>query len=205
MRTRLSTEQRREQLLAIGAGLFAARPHDEVRIEEVAEIAQVSRGLLYHYFPTKKEFFAEILRTHRDRLLAMSEPDPSLPVAEQLRLGLDVYLEFARTHPDGYRIVHRSADDADREIREICAEGVYANAERILAVVGRVREVTPVTRLAVRGWLAFVAALILDWLDEPKISQDELRDLCVRTLFAAVDVAPSAVSGEVREGPHTGI
>ena len=196
MRTRLSTEQRREQLLAIGAELFAARPHDEVRIEEVAEIAQVSRGLLYHYFPTKKEFFAEILRRHRDRLLAMSEPDPALPVAEQLRVGLDVYLEFARAHPDGYRIVHRSSDDADPEIREICAAGVAANAERILAVVARVREVTPVTRLAVHGWLAFVAALILDWLDEPKIAQRELRDLCVRTLFAAVDVDPSAVAGD---------
>jgi AcrR family transcriptional regulator len=48
MRTRLSTERRREQLLAIGAGLFAKRPYDEVWIDEVAEIAQVSRGLLYH-------------------------------------------------------------------------------------------------------------------------------------------------------------
>jgi len=191
MRTRLSTEERRAQLLAIGAGLFAERPHDEVRIEEVAEIANVSRGLLYHYFPTKKEFFAEILRMHRDRLLAMSEPDPALPVAEQLRTGLDVYLEFARAHPDGYRIVHRSADDADPEIRDICAAGVAANAERILAIVGRVRPATAVTRLAVRGWLAFVSALILDWLDEPTVSQEELRDLCARTLFAAVDVDPA--------------
>ncbi|MFI5612031.1 TetR/AcrR family transcriptional regulator [Amycolatopsis sp. NPDC051903] len=190
MRTRLSTQQRREQLLGIGAGLFANRPYDDVWIEEVAEIAQVSRGLLYHYFPTKKDFFAEILRKQRDQLLAMSEPDPALPVAEQLRAGLDVYLEFARTHPDGCRIVYRTAGDADREIREIREAGMAANAERILAAVSLLRPVTETTRLAVRGWLAFVAKLILDWLDEPKVTQEELRDLCVRTLFAAVDVTP---------------
>ena len=190
MRTRLSTERRREQLLAIGAGLFANRPYDEVWIDEVAEIAQVSRGLLYHYFPTKKDFFAEIVRGQRDQLLAMSEPDPALPVAEQLRAGLDVYLEFARTHPDGYRIVHRATGGADREILEIREAGMAANAERILTALSRLTDVTEVSRLAVRGWLTFVATVILDWLDRPKITQDELRDLCVRTLFAAVGVTP---------------
>jgi AcrR family transcriptional regulator len=192
MRTRLSTQERREQLLTIGSGLFANRPYDEVWIEEVAEIAQVSRGLLYHYFPTKKDFFAAIVREQSTRLLAMSEPDPALPVAEQLRAGLDVYLDFAREHPDGYRIVHRSGRDTDRDIREICEAGMTANADRILAVVQQLRPVTATVRLAVRGWLFFTATVILDWLDEPKISKDELRDLCARTLFAAVDLDPEA-------------
>ncbi|MDT7800249.1 MAG: hypothetical protein QOI78_3682 [Actinomycetota bacterium] len=190
MRTRLSTEQRREQLLAIGAGLFAKRPYDEVWIEEVAEIAQVSRGLLYHYFPTKKDFFAEIVRGQRDQLLAMSEPDPALPVTEQLRAGLDVYLEFARTHPDGYRIVHRATGGADGEIREIREAGMAANASRILDALSLLTPITETTRLAVRGWLTFVATVILDWLDQPKVTQEELRDLCVRTLFATVGVTP---------------
>ena len=188
MRTRLSTEQRRAQLLEIGAGLFAKRPYDEVWIEEVAEIAQVSRGLLYHYFPTKKEFFAEIVRGQRDRLLEMSEPDPSLPLTEQLRAGLDVYLEFARTHPDGYRIVHRAASGADAEIREIREAGLAANRERILAVLGELMPVTDATRLAVHGWLMFVSSVILDWLDHQTVTQEELLVLCVRTLLAAVDL-----------------
>ena len=75
MRTRLRTEQRREQLLAIGARLFANQPYDEVSIEKVAELAEVSRGLMYHYFPTKKVFFAEVVRAQRDLLLEMSTPD----------------------------------------------------------------------------------------------------------------------------------
>lgn len=188
MRTRLSTEQRREQLLAIGARLFAERPYDEVWIEEVAEIAEVSRGLLYHYFPTKKEFFLEILRAQRDRLLEMSAPDPSLPVHERLRAGLDVYLEFARTHADGYRIVHRAAAGADREVREIRETGLAANEERLLDALGELMPVTDATRLAVHGWVVFVSAVILDWLDHATVSQAELRAICERALFAAVDL-----------------
>ncbi len=188
MRTRLSTEQRREQLLAIGAGLFAHRPYDEVWIEEVAEVAQVSRGLLYHYFPTKKVFFAEIVRAQRDLLLGMSAPDPSLPVPERLRAGLDVYLEFARTHPDSYRIVHRAATGADREIREIREAGLATNRDRILEGLGELITVTEATRLAVHGWLTFASAVILDWLDHRTVSQEELRAMCVRALFAAVGI-----------------
>ncbi|MGW2857715.1 helix-turn-helix domain-containing protein, partial [Streptomyces sp. NPDC001215] len=60
-RRRLSTGERREQLLAVGARLFSENPYDEVWIEQVAEIAGVSRGLLYHYFPTKRDFFAAVV------------------------------------------------------------------------------------------------------------------------------------------------
>ncbi|MGH3758410.1 TetR/AcrR family transcriptional regulator [Actinophytocola sp.] len=190
MRTRLRTEQRREQLLTIGARLFGNRPYDEVSIEEVAEIAEVSRGLLYHYFPTKKQFFAEVLRAERDRLLEMSAPDPSLPVREQLSAGLDVYLEFARTHPDGYRIVHRAAGGTDPDLREIREAGMAANAERIVTALGELTTITDATRLAVHGWLMFVSAVILDWLDHRSVSQVELRAMCERALFAAVGIEP---------------
>jgi AcrR family transcriptional regulator len=191
MRTRLRTEQRREQLLGIGARLFADRSYDEVWIEEVAEIAQVSRGLLYHYFPTKREFFLEVVRAQRDQLLEMSAPDSALPVVERLRTGLDVYLEYARAHPDAYRIVHRVAGGTDPEVREIKESGMATNGERILEALAELMPVTDATRLAVRGWLMFVSAVILDWLDHETVSQDELRALCVRALFAAVDLDPA--------------
>ena len=54
----MSTDARREQLLAAGAELLGRRPYDEVSIEEIAAAAGVSKGLLYHYFPTKKDFVA---------------------------------------------------------------------------------------------------------------------------------------------------
>jgi AcrR family transcriptional regulator len=190
MRTRLSTERRREQLLTIGAGLFAKRPYDEVWIEEVAEIAGVSRGLLYHYFPTKRDFFAEIVRAERDRLLRMSEPDEGVSRLDQLTAGLDVYLDYAQHHADGYRVIHRAAAAGDTEIREIRDAGEAANRERVLAGLAELTTIDETTKLAVRAWFTFVTAVILDWLDNPVVAREDLRDLCVRTLFAAVGITP---------------
>lgn len=186
MRTRLSTQQRREQLLAIGTELFATRPYDEVWIEEVAEIARVSRGLLYHYFATKRDFFAAIVRTQTDQILRITQPDPALPLTEQLTAGLDAYLDYVESHPEGYRVLHRAAVSMDEDIRQICEDNLAAQRDRILATLGPHLEVSEVTSVAVHGWLMFVVTVCLQWAEQPAISRTELRDLCSRTLLSAV-------------------
>jgi AcrR family transcriptional regulator len=195
MRTRLSTQERRDQLIAIGIELFAARPYDEVWIEEVAEIAQVSRGLLYHYFATKRDFFAAVVRSEADQLLRITEPDPSLPLTEQLTKGLDAYLGYVEQRRDGYRVLHRAAVAVDEGIRRICEDNIGAQQQRILAALGREMAVTPATAIAVRGWLTFVIAVCLDWLERRTIDRVELRDMCARTLLAAVGMDAGAGHG----------
>ena len=64
-RRRLSPEDRRSELLDLGADVFGQRPYDEVRIDEIAERAGVSRALMYHYFPDKRAFFAAVVRAER--------------------------------------------------------------------------------------------------------------------------------------------
>src|SRR5712671_4505308 len=91
-RTRLAPELRREQLLDLGAELFAAEPYERVHIERVAEIAGVSRGLLYHYFPTKGAFFAALVERTVENLRAATAPDLALSPLDQLRHGIDAYL-----------------------------------------------------------------------------------------------------------------
>src|SRR5882672_1458403 len=61
-RRRLSPEDRRAELLALGAEVFGKRPYDDVRVDEIAELAGVSRALMYHYFPDKRAFFAAVVR-----------------------------------------------------------------------------------------------------------------------------------------------
>ena len=67
-RRRLSPDDRRNELLALGAEVFGQRPYDEVRIDEIAERAGVSRALMYHYFPDKRAFFAAVVRAEGERL-----------------------------------------------------------------------------------------------------------------------------------------
>ncbi|AHH96661.1 TetR/AcrR family transcriptional regulator [Kutzneria albida] len=185
-RRRLSPEQRRSELLGIGARLFAQRPYEEVWIEEVAELAGVSRGLLYHYFATKRDFFAAIVREESEQLYALSDPDPALPNEQRLAAALDVYLDYVQQHEHGFRAVHRGAASADEGIRAIVREGQSRQAERIMAALAPGELGAEVLRLAVRGWFSFLTTVCLDWLDNPEISREQLRDLCARTLLSAV-------------------
>lgn len=186
MRTRLSTQQRREQLLAIGTELFAARPYDEVWIEEVAEIARVSRGLLYHYFTTKREFFAAVVETEAERILRLTETDPALPLTAQLTAGLDAYLDYVEQHRTGYQVLHRAAVSVDEGIRAICERNIAAQQQRILDALASEFAPNEATAIAVRGWISFVITVCLDWLDHAGVARTELRDMCARSLLAAV-------------------
>src|ERR1043166_9385389 len=93
-RRRLSPDERRNELLALGAEVFGQRPYDEVRIDEVAERAGVSRALMYHYFPDKRAFFAAVVRAESERLFDAT----NTPAAEgqtlfdRLRSGVLAYI-----------------------------------------------------------------------------------------------------------------
>lgn len=191
-RRRLSTEERREQLLSVGAKLFAQDPYDDVWIEQVAEIAGVSRGLLYHYFPTKRDFFAAVVRRESERMLRLTAAVPGVPVQDQIGTGLDTFLEYVASHAQGFRAFHRAEAAGDPTVRTVYREGLAAHEAQIMAALaadpqlaGRLPE-PPVLRLAVRGWLAFLVAVCLDWLDGPELTRAEVRDLCARALLGAL-------------------
>jgi AcrR family transcriptional regulator len=190
MRTRLSTEDRRAQLLAIGTELFMRRHYDEVSIEEVAEIAQVSCGLLYHYFPSKRAFFLAIVEDESGKLLGASTPDPSLPPAEQLKAGLEIYIDYAERHPDSFRVTQQAAL-TDKDLSRIKTARITAQRDRILVGVAALMTVDEQTSIAVTAWLAFATAAILEWIDNPGITREQLRDLCARALWAAIGLPPS--------------
>ncbi|MEU9572746.1 TetR/AcrR family transcriptional regulator [Streptomyces massasporeus] len=191
-RRRLSTEERREQLLSVGARLFSESPYDDVWIEQVAEIAGVSRGLLYHYFPTKREFFAAVVERESERMLRMTAAVPGLPVREQLAAGLETFLEYVQAHAHGYRAFHRADAAGDQAVRRVYQRALAAQERQILAALaadpefGPAFEGRPEVRLAVRGWLAFTTAVCLEWLRGAELDRGQVRELCTRALLGVL-------------------
>ncbi|MCF3120950.1 TetR/AcrR family transcriptional regulator [Streptomyces arenae] len=191
-RRRLSTEERREQLLSVGARLFAQKPYDDVWIERVAEIAGVSRGLLYHYFPTKRDFFAAVVHRESERMLRLTAAEPGLAVREQITAGLDAFLGYVESHAQGFRAFHRAEAAGDPLVREVYRNGLAAQERQILAALAAdpgaadIAQDVPTLRLAVRGWLAFMVAVCLEWLEEPDLTRTQVRDLCAKALLGAI-------------------
>ncbi|MFY4719723.1 TetR/AcrR family transcriptional regulator [Streptomyces sp. LaBMicrA B280] len=191
-RRRLSTGERREQLLTVGARLFSESPYDEVWIEQVADLAGVSRGLLYHYFPNKRDFFAAVVERESERMLRMTAAEPGVPAREQLTAGLDTYLGYVEAHAHGFRAFHRADAAGDQAVRKVYQRALAAQEKQILAALaadpefGPVLEGAPHLRLAVRGWLAFTTAVCLEWLRAGELSREQVRDLCARALLGAI-------------------
>jgi AcrR family transcriptional regulator len=191
-RRRLSTEERREQLLSVGACLFSESPYDDVWIEQVAEIAGVSRGLLYHYFPTKRDFFLAVVERESERMLQMTAAVPGVPVREQLTAGLDVFLEYVHTHAHGFRAFHRADAAGDQAVRKVYRRALAEQERQILATLAEDPELGPAVqgrpdlKIAVRGWLAFTTAVCLEWLRGSDLTREQVRDLCARALLGVI-------------------
>jgi AcrR family transcriptional regulator len=191
---RLSTDARREQLLAAGARLLAQRPYDEVSIGEIAHAARVSKGLLYHYFPTKKDFLVAALERGQDELAVLTAPDPDLPPAEQLAASLDRFLDFVEAHEAAYAAIFRGRGGGDADIQAALEAGRQQRMDAVIeslasweAAAGVERG--PALETAVQGWFFFVEGAVLRWLEHRDLQRDELRGLLGLALLGALQAA----------------
>jgi AcrR family transcriptional regulator len=194
-RARLSTDARREQLVALGIDIFSERPFDEVSIDDIAAAAGISKGLLYHYFPSKRDFYVAVIRSAADEMQALTEPDPALEPRERLAAALERYLEYVETHARGYATVLRAGIGSDPAVAEIVEEVRGAMVARLLDDLPAVPagEEPPVAlRVAVRGWVGFVEAASLDWLEHRGLARADLREMLIAALGGAVSAAAGA-------------
>ena len=107
---RLDPDERRSQLVAAGLVLVKTTPLDSVTATAVAGIAGVSKGLVFHYFPTQRELQAAIAGAAADELLELfTAIDPALDHAAQLRVGLEGFISYIEQRPASYAAIARDA------------------------------------------------------------------------------------------------
>ena len=176
---RLTPATRRAQLLEVGRQVFLARPYDELSMDDLAVLGGVSKGLLYHYFPTKRDFYMAVLNSAVDEMIEIVRPEGDLPPAEQLRVALDGYLRYVDEHAVSYTAVLRGGIGGDPGVVAIADRFRNAAYELILS---QAPEVTPLLGFAVRGWIGFVEAVSLEWLRTRRPARSEFVALLVDTL-----------------------
>ncbi|WP_283611266.1 TetR/AcrR family transcriptional regulator, partial [Mycolicibacterium poriferae] len=192
-RRRLSPDDRRNELLALGAEVFGQRPYDEVRIDEIAERAGVSRALMYHYFPDKRAFFAAVVRAEGERLFEATNtpPEPGQTLFAQVRAGVLAYLHYDEGHPHGAWAAYMGMGRSDPVLRGIEDIDNDRQANRIIdriadAVGGAMgADVERDLRATIYGWLAFTFEMCRQRLLDPSLDADLIADLCAHGLLDA--------------------
>jgi AcrR family transcriptional regulator len=156
----MSNDGRRDHLLSAGVELLKKRPYQEVSIEEIARAAGVSKGLLYHYFPTKRDFIVAALRRGSIEMAKLLAPDPELAPIKRLDASLDAYLDFVEEHSAAFAAIFRGGSE-DPGITKTLDAGRDEQLATLMAAIGEWDE-APVSTEATPE---LEAAVFANWAD----------------------------------------
>ena len=133
-RRRMPAPLRREAILVAAEEVFARRGYHGAALEDIAQVAGISKALIYEHFASKRELHASLVNAHVEeifqRLQASAGADR--PGEERLRGGIDAFLSFVEEHREAWRALFRDA--ADPEVGDVI-ERVQAQATAVIAAL----------------------------------------------------------------------
>jgi AcrR family transcriptional regulator len=207
-RIRLDVDERRAQLVELGLTEFGTRTYEDVSIDLIAQAAGISKGLLYHYFPTKRAFYTACVREAASRLLARMDLPADVPPLERLRAGLDRYLAYVRSHGSAFATLMRSGAFADRELAAVVDETRTTLLRQLTSGMADIFPPSglssPLLQIALEGWVGLTEAMSIAWVEacieaerprpeRPRTKHvptaptvDQVRDLLAQALVSLV-------------------
>lgn len=197
-RTYLEHDERRAQILAVAARLFSQRTYDAVSTAEIAREAGIARGLINHYFTTKRGLYVEVVRWMLrvpDDLLAVPSAD-GVPREQALRTAIDRWLDSARANRLTWAAVTGAQGfGRDPEIEAALEASLHEISERLIALAwGDPAKAPPELWALMRGYRGFAEAVTLDWLERRKLSRAQVHEILYRTVLA--------LAGDVLDDVH---
>ncbi|WP_328328456.1 TetR/AcrR family transcriptional regulator [Kribbella sp. NBC_00382] len=109
-RVRMTSADRREQLIVIARGLFAEKGYEATSVEEIAARAEVSKPVVYEHFGGKEGLYAVVVdrevRKLLDTVTASLTAGRAHELVEQAALAL---LDYIENSSDGFRILVRDS------------------------------------------------------------------------------------------------
>jgi len=117
-------EEKQRGILDKAAQVFAEQGMEKASMSQIAGVAQVSKALLYHYYPSKDALIFAIIITHLEALEAAIEAadQPSLPPEQRLRKLVGAVLENYRGADNEHKVqLNATMNLSDEQKAEIMA------------------------------------------------------------------------------------
>ena len=190
---RLDSDERRGQILAVARRLFTERPYGSVSTTEIANLAGVTRGLLHHYFGTKRELYLEAVRELVDSpavslidLFAAGQTDAE--IRPDWDKCVDVWMGLVEANQDTWFVAISAGETGkDKAMHEILEAARDRTADEVLVVLGLDEKETPEVRPLVRAFGAFAEEITREWLQRASLNRKQARALLAGSLPMLVE------------------
>ncbi|RSN56385.1 TetR family transcriptional regulator [Amycolatopsis sp. WAC 04182] len=186
---RLEPDERKEQIFACAARLFGDRPYSEVSTSDIAAEAGVARGLINHYFGTKRELYLEIIRRALTVPRLAVEILPEGPLELRADVAIDWFLDMVTSQEKMWlAAIAPEGIGRDLEVERILEEADRESADRVLEAVGLSRESEHGQELnaLVRAFGGMVKAAGREWLVRGSLDRAQVHTLLSKSLVTLV-------------------
>jgi AcrR family transcriptional regulator len=203
---RLEHDERRSQILAVAAKLFSQRHYASVSTKDIADAAGVARGLLHHYFGSKRELYLEVargmLRVPEFPMLADSEVGDDLWAS-----SVDGWLDLMEANRDSWLAATRAGETGhDPQLRQILDDASEVVVERVLEALGLAGDdVPPALRAVVRSYGGLAQEATREWLERGRLDRAQVRILLVGVMpLIARELLPEIMNRGTRPKKRSG-
>lgn len=197
---RLEPDQRREQIFTCAARLFGERPYAAVSTSDIAAEAGVARGLINHYFGTKRELYLAVIR----RAVTMPAPEGEGgfggSLCERAHATVDWFLDMVLSQGKMWLVATSEGIGQDHEVEQIIVDAERKSAERLLDAFGAPVDsaVRPRLNALVRAFAGMVKAASREWLLRGELDRADVHVLLYRTLITLLEDVFPRVLDEAR-------
>jgi len=124
-KVRMTSAQRREQLIKVARTLFAEHGVDATSVEEIAAAASVSKPIVYEHFGSKDGLYAVVVDREVQRLetaITSAITTPGARYREIIERGALALLDYIDECPEGFRIIARDSSGATGSFASILSD-----------------------------------------------------------------------------------
>jgi AcrR family transcriptional regulator len=189
---RMSAADRREQLIDAALAIAARDGHERIAFEKVAKQANVTRNLVYHYFPGgRRELMEAVAHRAGQRLSSEWVTDPEIPLAQRLAMNVNRMIDHASEPTDAWLVYRQGRVAIDDSLLEIA--GRYRNELIDNISLNQLGTSDPpaIVRIALDGFLAFAETVIESGIEQG-MERDQMMELIAGTLMSAMNAATGA-------------
>ena len=119
--------------MGIGLAKIVEKPIQDLSLDDIAAEAGISRGLLFHYFPTKTDFYLACIAAAGRRMLRTTAPDEDLPGEEQVEMVTRLMVEQIERRRDFYLALVHGHGVADPRVSEVMDSVRDGSTDRVMA------------------------------------------------------------------------